>query len=195
MIRDLNSIAEEHYNLTISEPTFFDQVQRESALYFQEVLSPSSHLVSGKISLILSQELPPQVNELLDENIQKFREFIDPATFPSIMERLYENHHLAKILADTTNFIQNLFTDKMTSAWKVGITLKEDIEEPEWTRIFVIIKGNFKFRDFKERLDFEDQIEKWIDSTVESYKEVELIDEGKIDDANALISVVLEQEE
>jgi len=130
--------------------------------------------------------------------MQQFLKFIDPTTSSTIIQKFYENQYIVTLLADIIEFIQNFFTklsnDKKVNNWEIGITLKEDVEEPEWVRIFVIIKGEFKFTDFKERLKIEDQIEKWIESTINYYKEVEPAYKDKINEANALISIILEPE-
>jgi|GEM_PF-5430640 len=128
--------------------------------------------------------------------MQQLLKFIDPTTSSTIIQKFYENQYIVTLLADIIEFIQNFFTklsnDKKVNNWEIGITLEEDIEEPEWIRIFVIIKGEFKFTDFKERLKIEDQIEKWIESTVNSYRGVEPMYKDKINEANALISIILE---
>lgn len=131
-------------------------------------------------------------------NIARLSEFLDPKLLPSIVQKFYENEYLVTILSDVIGFIESFLVklshENKVNRWNVGITLKEDIDEPEWVRIFTIVKGDFRFRDLNERLRVEDRIENWIESTISDYKKENPIDEDRINEANALISIILESE-
>jgi hypothetical protein len=125
----------------------------------------------------------------------KLQKFIDPATFFSVIQRLDENYYIGTILIDTIDFIQNFLSrlsrEKKVNEWRIGITLERDIEEPEWEKLLIIINGDFKFKNLEEKLSIEDQIEKWIEGTIDYYRKINPADIEKINEANVLISVIL----
>jgi len=76
----------------------------------------------------------------------------------------------------------------------LGVRTLRDPEEPEWEVIVIIVNADFGFKDFEHRFEVEDKIEKIIENVIDEWREkVHKDDETKVKEANAIISVIIDE--
>ncbi len=76
----------------------------------------------------------------------------------------------------------------------LGARTLRDPEEPEWEVIVILVNADFGFKNFEHRFEVEDRIEEKVEDVIEKWHEkVQKDDKGKVEEANAIISVIIDE--
>jgi hypothetical protein len=76
----------------------------------------------------------------------------------------------------------------------LGARTLRDPEELEWEIIVIIANADFGFKNFEHRFVVEDEIEEIVEDVIDKWCEkVQNADKGKVEEVNAIISVIIDE--
>ena len=112
-----------------------------------------------------------------------------------VIEKLMrsDNDLLPYILDDLLNQL-SIYLENRYGLVHLGARTLRDPEELEWEVIVIIANADFSFKNFEHRFEVEDKIEEIVEDVIDKWREkVQNADKGKVEEANAIISVIIDE--
>lgn len=156
---------------------------------------------SSKDILLQSRALVTESEEIGDELCSS----IARRQLPYYVVQLAEKEVIEKLISSDNDLLPYILNDLLTQMSiyledrygevHLGAKTLRDPEEPDWEVIIILANADFGFKNLEHRFEVEDKIEEIVGNVIDEWREkVHKDDVGKVEEANAIISVIIDEE-